>query len=166
MSYNSIYISEYPNKPRTLCTNTNLSSDTSAKYNPVCFVCTKKNSNVKTSIPCPSCKHLIHKKCSQLAPNDVSNLRECPTCTENKFPLSVADDAEVYLDSFNSNWTCNCKSRKPVKVDCSDYKLILTQKDPDDANFYSPDGNFDEQYEICHSLNLILSIMKHMTSIS
>ena len=79
----------------------------------------KNHRAFRSSIPCPSCRHLIHKKCSNLNSSQLSNLKsntniwECPTCMKLKFSFSELEDDEIYLSSFNSNWSCNCGNHRP-----------------------------------------------------
>ena len=81
-----------------------------ADYTQNCSVCTNLIKTPKSSIPCPSCKHLVHKKCSNLNPNQLLilkktlNIWECLNCTK-KFPFSEMDDEEIHLDAVNSNWS-------------------------------------------------------------
>ena len=42
---------------------------------------------------------------------------ECLKSAGEKFPLSFTneEDNEILLNSFNSNWNCNCKAANPKK---------------------------------------------------
>ena len=121
LSFNSIHTKDHENKLRTLFLP-NTVQVACIDYSHDCSVCTKLVKNPKalrSSIPCPSCKHLIHKKCSNLNSSQLSSLKtnkniwECPSCTKLKFPFSEFEDEDIYLRSFNSNWSCNCGNQRP-----------------------------------------------------
>ena len=121
-----------------------------------CSICSK-HTKPETSIPCPSCSHLIHKKSSKLTPYQLSsfkrnlNLWECPTCMEDKFPFSSTDDDFLHINSFNSNWSCQCKSSLPLQSKTnSEFKLLLTQSN--ESTFCSSDVEFDHQFNTHYSL--------------
>ena len=159
MSFNSIDTSKHPNKLRTLNTSCHKNAYLIPllKYNTQCNVCFNKVNLPNAAIPCPSCNHLIHKKCTKLTPNIISQLKqnlnvwECSTCTNDKFPFSETEDVDIFLNSFNSNWTCGCKTNiKPFvpSPESAQFKLILTQNvDTNDHNM-----DFDENYNAYHSL--------------
>ena len=136
LTFNSIETNKHPNKLRTL--HISLPHTQEVKYfNNKCSVCHKTVAQTKAAIPCPSCKHLIHKKCSKLKPSEISQLKEsrncweCITCSIDKFPFSESDDVELHLDAFNSNWSCNCKTHtQPFQLspESCKSKLILTRK--------------------------------------
>ena len=130
-----------------------------------CSVCSNLIKNPKAlmnSIPCPSCKHMIHKKCSNLSPSQLSGLKsttniwECSNCTKLKFPFSEVEDEEIYLSSFNSNWTCNCGNQRPA-LSCTkdgyNLKSLFHQSDDSDRNnMFSHGDEFDEQFDLHHTL--------------
>jgi hypothetical protein len=67
-----------------------------------------------------------------------------------------ADDVDIYMDSFNSNWTCGCKNKTQKYVPSpvsNEYKLILNNHDKIDHKYddmYLED--FDENFDLYHSL--------------
>ena len=78
------------------------------------------------------------------------NVWECSCCRFDKFPFSGADDVELHMDSFNSNWSCSCKVRNQSYVPSTDkdlYKLNLSNSDPDDEI-----DDFDYNFNAHHSL--------------
>ena len=159
MTFNSTDLNKHPNKLRTLNTSSHRHARIIpiAKYNKICNVCTNKVGQPNSAIPCPSCNHLIHKKCTKLTPNVISQLKqnlnvwECSTCTNDKFPFSETDDVDIYLDSFNSNWSCGCKTNTQpfvISPDSSKFKLILSHN----ADRNEHNMEFDENYDSYHSL--------------
>ena len=160
IAFNSIDTARHPNKLRTLHTtrsSTSVDPSPVQRYNTQCNVCSNNVKQQNAAIPCPSCNHLIHKKCTKLTPNVISQLKhtvnvwECSTCTENKFPFSQADDAEIIHECFNSNWSCGCLTDiKPFvcSTESSKYKLDLSQSS--DSNDH--DMDFDDNYNAYHSL--------------
>ena len=160
LTYNSVNTTKHPNKLRTLHSSNPHIHNPADDLNSKCNVCTKTVSQPNTAIPCPSCKCLIHKKCSNLKPKEILQLKECfnvwecSTCASSKFPFTEADDIEIHLDTFNSNWTCGCKSRiQPFTIsnDNSEFKLVLTQKNESDS-YMDYDMNFDNNFDTYHSL--------------
>ena len=112
---------------------------------------------------------LIHKTCSKLNPNQLAsrknttNVWECQFCAKLKFPFTEIDDEEIYLMSFNSNWTCNCGDKRPAPSYNDKYNLksLFAKNDDKDKNFTS-NNDFDEQFEN-HTLKPeTSSTMKHM----
>ena len=78
---------------------------------------------------------------------------------KDKFPFSEADDVDIHMLSFNSNWSCDCKTKTQKYVPSpvsNEYKLILNYHD-ENAHKYEED--FDENFDLYHSL-----IMKHINS--
>ena len=108
------------------------------------------------AIPCQTCMCLIHKTCSNLKDKVIEelmhdpNIWECPSCA-SELPFSKVDDIDIFLDSFNSNWTCNCKSKRhrymPSPVS-NEFKLIINRLD-DDKKFIE---DFDENFDNYHTL--------------
>ena len=102
LSSNSLDNNKLFNKLCTLnvlkCAQTPATLD---NYMTNCSICSK-HTKPETSIPCPSCSHLIHKKCSKLTPYQLSSLKrnlnlwECPTCLEDKFPFSSTVNAKAH----------------------------------------------------------------------
>ena len=159
LTFNSINTNKHPNKLRTLHMD-NLQKTTSIAnvFKSDCKVCNKKVSQTNAAIPCPSCKCFIHKKCSNLKPKEITQLKECQniwecsTCVSSKFPFSQADEIEIHLDSFNSNWECGCKThiQPHVTYDNSGYKLTLSQQD--DSKDTDIEADFDHNFDTYHSL--------------
>jgi hypothetical protein len=159
LTFNSINTSKHPNRLFTLHTSTHNNYNTPThEYRSQCNVCKNNVNQPKAAIPCPSCNHLIHKKCTKLTPNILTQLKhnlnvwECSTCANDKFPFSQADDEDIVLDSFNSNWTCACKSHiKPFvnSADSSKFKLVLS---PENSESDKHDIDFDANYDAYHSL--------------
>ena len=158
LSFNSLYLDKHPNQIRSIH---NSSHNNEPVYNGICYVCSKKVDRPNSSIPCPSCKCLIHKSCSKLTKKALDDLRsnpnawECPSCFSDKFTFMDSDDIDIFMESFNSNWTCGCKSkiRKYIPSPVSnEYKLILNHHNTDDKcnDIYLED--FDENFDLYHSL--------------
>ena len=160
LSFNSICPNKHTNKFRTI----NFGADKPCnieRYISNCKVCCKTVSNSNKAIPCPTCKHFIHRKCCNLTQSELINFKrtpniwECPQCTRDKFPFSDVDNEEILLSTFNSNCDCKCKS-KPVKnrsaEDVAQKKLVLSYKNDTDANFTTPGEEFDFQFDSCYSL--------------
>jgi len=166
LSFNSININKHENK---LCTinltsrrkKTNSCCDSEdSEYSTNCSICSNNIKKPKSSIPCPNCKHLVHKKCSNLNPNQLyvlkknPNIWECPKCTRDKFPFTEIEDDEILLTSFNSNWSCNCPNHKPTlpNKSLSDFKLTISQINDSDTNTDTDNSEFDDQFHTYHSL--------------
>ena len=164
LTFNSIHNKEHVNKLRTLFIPNSVPKVSCLDYSHNCSVCTNLITNPRTlrsSIPCPSCKHLIHKKCSNLKPNQLENLKnttniwECPSCAKLKFPFTEIEDEEICLTSFNSNWTCNCGNQQPASSlnDKFNLKALFAKNDDSDNNFICTSNNeFDEQFDMNHTL--------------
>ena len=157
LSFNSLDKTKHENKLRTynFCA---LDTKQNEPYISSCSVCQKSVNNTTKSIPCPTCRHYIHKKCCRLTQTEINDLKrsynfwECLSCNEDKFPLANVDDHEILLDSFNSNWTCECK-HKTVKPEISrQHKLVLKYKSDTDSFFRSPGEEFDELFNEFHGL--------------
>ena len=109
-SFNSLSRSTHPNQLRSIHLSQNMYQE--PDYSHKCKVCCKNVDRVASAIPCPSCYCLIHKSCSKLKQKDIDHLRnnpnvwECSSCYSNKFPYMKADDIDVILETFNSNWSC------------------------------------------------------------
>ena len=87
------------------------SAQDSAQAGPNCTVCLKNVNVNHTKIICPNCYHYIHKKCSKLKPNEITNMDwnwECHTCSQQKFPFVQASYEEIIHMSYNSNLNCPC----------------------------------------------------------
>ena len=156
LSFNSLECESksHPNKLRTL--NTTKTDQKIPDFSKICKVCTKTIGKPDSALPCPSCHHLIHQKCSGLKAAEINQLKymlnvwECSCCRFDKFPFSGADDVELHMDSFNSNWSCSCKVRNQSYVPSTDkdlYKLNLSNSDPDDEI-----DDFDYNFNAHHSL--------------
>ena len=104
-------------------------------------------------LPCLSCNHIIHRKCSDLSCKDLketlSNIKywECKICQNNKFPFSNVDDDELTKSCFNSNYNCQCGIKKVNYTSNNDYKLLLnisTHKDNWENHDPEIDGFFNQ----------------------
>ena len=136
LTFNSNNLSQHPNQFRSIHRVNNTNSE--PVYKTKCNVCNKVVHKVDSAIPCPCCLCLIHKSCSKLKNNEIQdhktnrNTWECPTCYSDKFPFTSADDVDLLMLTFNSNWICQCKS-KPRKFLPSpvsnEYKLILSRRE-------------------------------------
>ena len=159
LSFNSLIPDKHPNQLRKLYLST--TKNVATEFNNRCQICCKKVGSPNSAIPCLSCNCLIHKKCANLKSKEIEyfkenpNMWECKSCYQDKFPFSDADDVDVYLDMFNSNWNADSPKMKPqryVPVPTSDeYKLILNNRNDGDYNeMYGED--FDENFDLYHSL--------------
>ena len=89
----------YKNTTIKICTSCNSNKKltiSSQKYKSNyidCSICNKAviyNSN----IPCTGCNHLVHRKCTSLSSEDITNIEStnsiwhCSTCMEDMFPFS------------------------------------------------------------------------------
>ena len=117
LTFNSLNLDKHPNHIRSIHNSIqNLDNNVNPQFSNNCNVCDKKVDRPNSSIPCPSCKCLTHKSCSKLSKKVLDYLRlnpnawECPTCLSDKFPFMESDDVDIFMDSFNSNWTCGCNS--------------------------------------------------------
>ena len=109
-----------------------------AVYDKSCTVCRKSIRKPISSVPCNQCKHLIHKKCSNLSAfnsDDIeTHLREweCSRCKENtlsSFPFySIEDNYELLNLSFNSTYSCKSNSTATSLADYSHVKQLETCK--------------------------------------
>ena len=118
--------------------------------------------NENKAIPCPTCNHLIHKSCCNLSQSQIINFKrskniwECPKCASDKFPFADMEDNEILLNSFNSNWNCNCKYANATELNdeiLHQQKLILNYKnDTSDSFFRSPGDEFDFQFDSYYAL--------------
>ena len=160
LSFNSLIPNKHPNQFRKLYFKSN-QSKVQLDLNDKCQVCSCKVGTPNTAIPCSSCNCLIHKSCSKLKSKDIDffktnpNMWECKSCYSDKFPYSAADDIDVYLDTFNSNWNQDSPKMKPQRYIpvpiSSEYKLILNNRNDGDYNEnYGED--FDEHFDLYHSL--------------
>ena len=132
------------------------------EYSHKCNVCCKKVNRPASAIPCQSCNCLTHKKCSKLKQKDIDYLKnnpnawECSSCYSNKFPYMDADDIDVILETFNSNWSCKtCKTKTPKFIPSSvsnEYKLILNNIENDHKHNDVYLENFDENFDLYHSI--------------
>ena len=160
LAFNSLCPEKHSNKLRSIvsCPEPEY---TVIRYDKKCNVC-HKLTNVDKSVPCPTCKHLIHKSCCNLNQSQIINFRrtknmwECPKCATEKFPFANIDNDEILLDSFNSNWNCHCKDSHPRKLSdeiIHQQKLVLNYKsDTSDSFFRSPEDEFDLQFDKYYAL--------------
>ena len=138
LSFNSLDLNRHPNKFRRLHTAASDDKTAAQIYNKKCSCCLNQVAQPNFAIPCPSCKCFIHQSCSKLKKRDIEQLKkctnvwECPTCLSNKFPFSQADDVELHLDAFNSNWS-GTSLFKPQRYipspNNNEFKLILNRHD-------------------------------------
>ena len=157
LSFNSLAKDKHENKLRTISFPPSVAIARDP-FLPSCSVCQKIVNNTRKSIPCPTCRHFIHKKCCRLTQAEINDLKrspnfwECVSCTKDKFPMVDMDEDEIHLNSFNSNWTCECK-RKTAKPEVSrQHKLVLNYKSQTDSLFQSPGDEFDELFNEFHGL--------------
>ena len=160
LAYNSLCPDKHSNKFRSIgyCPEP---EDTVIRYNKKCGVCLKMT-NVSKAIPCPTCKHLIHKSCCNLSQSQIinfkrtKNLWECPKCTGDKFPFTYLEDDEIQLNSFNSNWSCKCKDsnpKKPSDESLHQQKLVINYKnETSDTFFRTPEDEFDFHFDNSYAL--------------
>ena len=80
LTFNSLHLDRHPNYIRSIH---NSDHRDTPQFSNNCNICSKKVNRPNSSIPCPSCKCLIHKSCSKLS----QNAWECPTCLSDKFPF-------------------------------------------------------------------------------
>ena len=163
-SFNSLCPDQHPNKLRSISYKRLPSrlNDTMCLFDTRCLVCSKIVNNSNKAIPCPTCKHLIHKTCSSLNQSQIINFKrtkniwECPQCSADKFPFTNIENDEILLNSYNSNWKCLCKEKraKPLTNEVShQQKLVLNYKqDTNDSFFRSPEDEFDFQFDSYYAL--------------
>ena len=158
LSFNSLNLDKHPNQLQSIH---NASPNNEPDFSSICNVCLNKVCRPNSAIPCPSCKTLIHRKCSKLSKNHLDHFKnnpntwECHTCFSDKFPFMESDDIDLFMDSFNSNWTCGCKSKTQKYIPSpvsNEYKLILNRHDS--ASEYNEMylEDFDENFDLYHSL--------------
>ena len=160
LAFNSLCPEKHSNKLRNIGFRPE-PNDTVISFDKKCRVCSKVT-NASKAIPCPTCKHLIHKSCSSLSqPQTINfkrtkNLWECPKCASEKFPFTNEEDDEILLNSFNSNWSCHCKSTNPRRLTdeiIHQQKLVLNYKnDTGDSFFRTPEEEFDFQFDSFYAL--------------
>ena len=160
LAFNSLCPDKHSNKFRNIGFRPE-SEDTVIRFQKNCRVCCK-TTDINKSIPCPTCRHLIHKSCCKLNQSQIinfkrtKNLWECPKCTEDKFPFTNVEDDEILLNSFNSNWNCNCKNSMPRKItdeSVHQQKLVLNYKnETGDSFFRSPEDEFDFHFDSFYAL--------------
>ena len=158
LAFNSLCPEKHHNKLKNIKFNkpsSTINLDTSLNKN--CKVCTKRVTRTNKAIPCPTCKHFIHRNCSGLNQSQLINFKrskniwECPFCSHEKFPFMNVENDEILLGNYNSNWNCNCKS-KPVKTlrdeTVHQQKLVLNYKnDTSDSAHNYPGEEFDFQFD-------------------
>jgi hypothetical protein len=116
LSFNSLSLDRHPNQLRTIHPTLNNHNEKNV-FTDNCNTCFKKVYQTNSAIPCPSCNCLTHKSCSNLTQNDIDYLKghpnawECSTCFNGKFPFMEIDDIDLIMESFNSNWSCGCKTK-------------------------------------------------------
>ena len=163
LTYNSLCPERHDNRLRNLRLHySNAVRDVMGTPNANCKVCEKKILHTNKAIPCPSCNHFIHKKCSGLDQSQIirfkrtKNVWECPHCMQDKFPFTDIDNDDLSLSTFNSNWDCRCKTRPvPSNMDANIHqqRLVLNyMNDSSDSHFTPPGEEFDLQFESFYSL--------------
>ena len=157
LSFNSLAKNKHENKLRT----TNFppsAAKANEPFSPSCSVCQKNVNKTKKAIPCPTCQNFIHKKCCRLTQAEINDLKrshnywECVNCLKQKFPMVDMDEDEILLNSFNSNWTCECKHKTAKPAVSRQHKLVLNYKSQTDSFFQSPGDEFDELFNEFHGL--------------
>ena len=158
LTFNSLNLNRHPNQLRSIHVSSHKSTPV---YNHQCNVCQTIVHQPNSAIPCPSCKCLTHKSCSKLSQNDIVYLKEnpnaweCPSCFNNKFPFFEADDADIILNTFNSNWSCDCKTKSPKYISSpvsNEYKLILINRKESDHRYEDVYLEDFENFDLYHSL--------------
>ena len=157
LSFNSLDVTKHTNKLRTLNFQPP-DKKPNNQYTASCSVCLKNVNNTNKSIPCPNCKHFIHKKCCQLTQTEIndlkrsSNIWECLNCTKIKFPMANVDEDEIHLNAFNSNCKYNPKHRPAQDLKTyNQQKLVINYRSQTDS-FQSPGDEFDDLYNEYHGL--------------
>jgi len=84
---------------------------------------------------------------------NTPNVWECVTCLADKFPFEPCDDADLYAETFNSNFTCSSCKTKVIKIDNSELKLRLNAKEIVKDNFNPAGEEFDNQYNSQYKLD-------------
>ena len=112
----------------------------------------------QNGLPCSTCKNIIHKKCSKIPKNDITNCHlfkskwECITCIQGKYPISLIGNNEIIHNAFNSNICCPCNKKIiPQIMVNNDLQLLLSQtnhKDSCNAYNFDIDREFEENVEI------------------
>ena len=160
LAFNSLKLNTHPNQIHSI--HSNYSQNTKTEFKCICNVCSKNINQPNSAIPCPSCQCLIHKKCTKLAQKEIDHFRnhpnvwECSTCLNSKFPLMDAEDIEITMDSFNSNWKCLCKAKTqkfPPVPTGKEYQLTLNNHHDNDYKYqdiYLED--FDINFNMYHSM--------------
>ena len=161
ISFNSLCPEQHPNKLRNIAFCHSRTDNNEPSFNNKCHVCLKIVINKNKAIPCPTCKHLTHKTCSSLNQSQIINFKrtkniwECPQCIGDKFPFTQIENDEIQMNSFNSNWDCNCKNKKAILLNdetVHQMKLVLNYKNDTESFFRSPADEFDFQFESFYAL--------------
>ena len=92
--------------------------DDSLIFDSECSVCKGKiiKDKLKKGLYCRSCRHIIHRKCSQIPLHELNSktdcLRnwECLPCMKIKFPFIDIDLDTILGQTFNSNFDCKCQT--------------------------------------------------------
>ena len=75
LTFNSLNLNRHPNQIRSIHVSL---QNNEPILNPNCNICFKRVNQPNSAIPCPSCKCLIHKKCSKLTQRDIDYFKENP----------------------------------------------------------------------------------------
>ena len=162
----------------------NLITSASTGYDKTCSVCKKSIRSAINSIPCGQCLHLIHKTCAKLNTfyiNEVdSHLTswQCPHCISSllsSLPFSQIDNDELSTLSFNSNFSCKCRSSgislvnyshldrlKTCKLAFKEHEMLF-KNDVDTNLDDSTNFNYYDNHEF-HKLTQKLNLNKNNTS--
>ena len=156
-SFNSLNHYKHPHKLRTI-TYGHTNKLTNTNFIQTCSVCLSKIQFPNKAVPCPTCLHLIHKKCCNLTVTELTdfkrtkNVWECSKCYENKFPFHNLGDDVLNHDAFNSNWSCQCKSKTSIQIDSEVLRLVINFNNQENNDFTSPLFTFDDNVESFHSI--------------
>ena len=133
-------------------------------YSKKCTVCDKeiRDSLVKKSFPCTSCKSYIHRKCTGIPLSEIllgtpSQFKywNCKTCVSDHSPLADLDDSELSKLTFNSNYKCQCSDKSEnISLDhCETFQLAKTYLPKDSPCLFGPDPNIDLTHDINSKCN-------------
>ena len=89
----------------------------SNEFSSKCSICLRKIKENKKhkSMPCTTCKSLVHRKCTGISLYELNNSKrsdflywECANCMKNKFAFFDINDHDILVENFNSNFICPC----------------------------------------------------------
>ena len=133
-------------------------------YSKKCTVCNKeiRDSQVKKSFPCTTCKSYIHRKCTGIPLSEIllgtpSQFKywNCTTCVSDHIALTELDDRELSKLTFNSNFNCKCADHSEnTSLDhCETFQLAKSYLPKDSPITFGPDPNIDLIYDINSKCN-------------